>query len=46
MLNYKASQSVNFYVIRDMVFNLEPEHIVNVHTENRIKRKMKLGGAV
>jgi len=42
-LNYNASQLVNFDVIRDMILNREPDHIVNVHTENKIKRKSKLG---
>jgi len=42
-LNYNASQLVNFDVISDMILNREPDHIVNVHTENKIKRKRKLG---
>ena len=45
-LNYNASQLVNFEVIKDMILNREPDHIVNVHTENKIKRKRKIGGAV
>jgi len=45
-LNYNASQLVNFDVIRDMILNREPARIVNLHTENKIKRKRKLGGAV
>jgi hypothetical protein len=41
-LNYNASQSVNFDVIKDMIFNQEPFHTVTVHTEHKIKRKRKL----
>jgi len=45
-LNYNASQLVNFVVIRDMILNREPARIVNEHSENKIKRKRKLVGAV
>lgn len=45
-LNYSASHLVNFDVIRDMILNREPDHMVAVHTENTIKRKRKLGDVV
>jgi len=37
---------VNFEVIKDMILNRETDRIVNVHTENKIKRKRKLGVTV
>jgi len=46
MLNYNASYLVNFDVFRDIILNREPDHIVNVHTENKIKRKRNLRGVV
>jgi UPF0288 family protein (methanogenesis marker protein 3) len=41
-LNYKASQLVNFDVIKDMILNQEPSHTITVHTEHKIKRKRNL----
>ena len=37
---------VNFDIIRDMILNREPDHVVIVHTEHMIKRKRKLEGVV
>ena len=42
-LNYHASKLVNFEVIRAMILE-EGETIVNLHTENKIKRKWWAGG--
>ena len=36
-LNYKASQLVNFDVIKDMNLNGEETDIVTVHAESKIK---------
>jgi len=44
-LNYSAKQLVNFDVIRDMVLETNAEPTVTVHTEKKIKRKMKGGTA-
>jgi len=41
-LNYNAKQLVNFEVIRDIILGTG-EPTVNVHTERKIKRKMKGG---
>ena len=40
-LNYTASQLVNFDVIRDMILNREPDSVVVVHTDHKIKRKKR-----
>ena len=45
-LNYTASQLVNFDIIRGMILNREPDHVLIVHTEHKIKRKRKLEGVV
>jgi hypothetical protein len=46
-LNYNASKMVNFEVIRDMILvRMGEEAAVNVHTEKKIKRKMKVRGTV
>jgi hypothetical protein len=44
ILNYNASKSVNFDVIRNMVLNGGPQDVVLVHTDKKIKRKPKGGG--
>jgi len=42
-LNYNASKLVNFERIKDMILRSgdEPQTVVNVHTEKKIKRKRK-----
>ena len=46
-LNYTASQLVNFDVIRGMILNREPDSVVTVHSEHKIKRrKWRSEGAV
>ena len=40
-LNYTASQLVNFDVIRVMIVNREPDRVVTVHSEHKIKRKRR-----
>jgi len=42
-LNYSSSQLVNFDVIRNIILNREPDDIVTVQTENKIKHKRNLG---
>ena len=42
-LNYHASKLVNFEVIRAMILE-QGEPIVNVDTENKIKRRRRVGG--
>ena len=46
-LNYNASRFVNFEVIRDMILGGtgEEPNVLNKHTEKKIKRKRKGGGA-
>ena len=41
-LNYNASQSVNFGVIKGMILNREHSHTVTVNTEHKIKQKRNL----
>jgi len=47
-INYNASKLVNFERIKDMILKSgdEPQTVVNVHTEKKIKRKRKVGGLV
>ena len=42
-LNYNVSQMVNFDVIRDMILNAGPDDFVTVHTDKKIKRKVRGG---
>jgi len=44
-LNFRASKLVNFEVINAMILG-HGESVVNVHTEHKIKRKMRVGGTV
>jgi len=39
--NYSASKLVNIDVIRDMILKGDEPPFVNVHTQNKIKRKRK-----
>jgi len=40
-LNYAMSQLVNFDSIRDMILDTDAPHVITVHTERKIKRKMR-----
>jgi hypothetical protein len=42
-LNYRTVQTINFYVIRDMILKEQPATVV-VHTEHKIKRKRRPNG--
>ena len=44
-LNYNTMKMVNFGVVRDMIMGDEPP-VINVHSENKIKRKRKRGGTM
>ena len=39
-------QLVRFNVIRVMILNREPNRVMTVHNEKKIKRKRRVGGAV
>jgi hypothetical protein len=45
-LNYTSSQLVSFDIIRHMVLNGRPDHVLTVHTDKKIKRKKTDGGGV
>ena len=40
-LNYRASKLLNFDVIRDMILKGDESPVINVHTQDKIKRKRK-----
>jgi hypothetical protein len=40
-LNYATSQIVNFDSIRDMILNTDAPDVIIVHTERKIKRKIR-----
>ena len=44
ILNYKASQLINFEKIREMILNKDDKEMVTVRTEKTIKRKRDEGG--
>jgi len=44
-LNYHTSKIVNFELIRTMILE-QDEPIVNVHTQHKIKRKIRAGATV
>ena len=44
-LNYNASQMLNFVVIRKMILGKTEMGQMSVHTEKKIKRNRKVGGA-
>jgi len=44
-LNYNVSRLVNFAVIRDMNLESGEPTVVNIHTEKKVKRMRKGGGA-
>jgi hypothetical protein len=44
-LNYRASELVNFDVIRDMILLADESEKIMVHTEKKIKRK-RAGGRI
>ena len=45
-LNYTASQLENFDVIGNMILNREPDRVVTLLTEHKIKRKKRSEGIV